>query len=57
MQELNLRRRYGIWVVGVKQALTGHLDMFPDGQYRLGTDQILLVVGKQADLNQFNERP
>jgi trk system potassium uptake protein TrkA len=53
MQELNLRRKYGVWVVGVKHALTGHLDMFPDGEYRVGTDQILLVVGKQTDLNQF----
>jgi trk system potassium uptake protein TrkA len=54
MQELNLRRTFGVWVIGVKDALTGALEMFPDGEYRFRVDQILLVVGKQGDLNRFS---
>jgi trk system potassium uptake protein TrkA len=55
MQEVNLRRRFGVWVVGVKNALTGELEMFPDGEYRFGVDQMLLVVGKQDSLNRLRD--
>jgi trk system potassium uptake protein TrkA len=55
MQELNLRRRFGVWVVGVKNALTGELEMFPDGEYQFGADQMLLVVGKQEDLSRLRD--
>jgi trk system potassium uptake protein TrkA len=55
MQELDLRRKHSVWVVGVKDALTGKLQMFPGGDYRLSADQILLVVGKQADVNKLSD--
>lgn len=55
LQELNLRRRIGVWVVGVKDALSGKLEMFPDGQFRLGADQMLLVVGRHKDLNRLRD--
>lgn len=51
LMELKLRTRHGVWVVGVKDAMTGKLEMIPDGTYRLGVDQLLLVVGKQTDLD------
>jgi trk system potassium uptake protein TrkA len=53
LQQLDLRRRYGIWIVGVKDALSGSLHMFPDGDYQVGVDQLFLVVGKQQDLQKF----
>jgi len=53
--DLNLRRRFGVWVVGVKDALTGKLQMFPDGEYKFGVDQILLVVGKKDNVNDLRE--
>ena len=43
-----------MWVVGVKDALTGKLAMFPDGQYKLSADQVLLVVGKQVGILLFS---
>lgn len=55
LQETNLRRRFGVWVVGVKDALSGDLTMFPDGQFRFGADQLLLVVGKQKDQDRLKE--
>jgi trk system potassium uptake protein len=55
MQELDLRRKHNVWVVGIKDALTGKLQMFPGGDYRLSADQILLVVGKQADVNKLSD--
>ncbi len=55
LQQINLRRKIGVWVVGVKDALTGKLEMFPDGEFRLGADQMLLVVGRHKDLNKLRD--
>ena len=53
--DADLRRRFGIWVIGVKDTQTGKLTMFPDGQFMFGEDQMLVVVGKQGDLDQLRE--
>lgn len=50
LTDLRLRQRFDVWVVGVKTAMTNQLDMFPDGQYLLAPDQILLIVGKEQEL-------
>ncbi len=49
----DLRKRYGVWVVGVKDVLTSKLTMFPDGDFKLSDDQVLLVVGKDADMHKL----
>jgi hypothetical protein len=41
--------------VGVKDALTGKLQIFPDGELRLSDDQLLVVVGKQTALKRLRE--
>ncbi len=48
--DCDLRKRYGVWVVGAKDALTGKLTMFPEGSFKMNDDQMLLVVGKESDL-------
>lgn len=53
LMNLNLRQQFGVWVVGVKDPMTGKLEMFPDGGYSLGLDQLLLVVGKQSSLEKL----
>lgn len=55
LQDLDLRRKFNVWVVVLKDTLTGKLVMFPDGQVTMGADQILVVVGKQDDLNRLSE--
>ncbi|NLF70943.1 MAG: TrkA family potassium uptake protein [Candidatus Anammoximicrobium sp.] len=55
LRETDLRRLYNVWVVGVKDALTGKLALFPDAEYRLGVDQLLVVVARRKDLNRFRE--
>ncbi|RCS53007.1 TrkA family potassium uptake protein [Bremerella cremea] len=56
LMNLNLRQQYGVWVVGVKDPMTGKLAMFPDGGYSLGLDQLLLVVGKQTSLEHLRNQ-
>jgi trk system potassium uptake protein TrkA len=55
LAEADLRRRFGVWVLGIKDALTGKLDIIPGGDMRLTDDQLMLVVGKQPDLNRLRE--
>lgn len=55
LQELELRKRFNIWVVGVKDTMTGKLEMFPGGQYKLAADQVILIVGKQVDVNKISD--
>jgi trk system potassium uptake protein TrkA len=51
LQAVNLRRRFGVWVVGIKDAMSGKLQMFPDGDYQFMPDQLLLVVGKRDEID------
>lgn len=55
LEGLQLRREYGVWVVGVKDILTQKLSMFPDAGFRLGVDQLLLVVGKKTDVARLRD--
>lgn len=53
LQEANLRHRFGVWVIGVKDAMSAKLTMFPDGDFVFGTDQLVLVVGRRPDLDRL----
>ncbi len=53
--EADLRRKYNVWIIAIKEALTGHLQMFPDPNIRFTGDQILMMVGAHEDLNRFRE--
>jgi trk system potassium uptake protein TrkA len=55
LQELNVRRRFGISVLGLKDALTGKLSMFPEPSAKLDADQVLLVVGNKDQLARVRE--
>jgi trk system potassium uptake protein TrkA len=50
IQQLDLRRKYGVWIVGVKDALSGKLQMLPAADFTLNDDQLLLVIGKQEEV-------
>jgi trk system potassium uptake protein len=53
LRDADLRRRFGIWVLGVKDALSGKLAIIPDADFRLTDDQLLLVIGRMPDINKF----
>lgn len=55
LMEADLRRRFNIWVIGIKDVLTGNFHMFPDPGFRFNEDQLMVVVGKLDDLNKFRE--
>lgn len=55
LREVDLRRQFGCSVLGVKDHLTGHLVLNPDGEFKLTDDQILLVIGRRSDLNRLGD--
>lgn len=55
LRDSNLRKSLNISVVGIKDALSGKLQIFPDGEFRLSDDQLLVVVGRQADIEKLRE--
>jgi trk system potassium uptake protein TrkA len=55
LRETDLRRLYNVWVIGVKDAMTGRLELLPEAEYRLGADQLLVVVAKQDAINRLRE--
>lgn len=57
LRELDLRRRFNVWVLGIKDALTGKLTVFPDAEFRVEDDQILVVLGSQTGLDGLRELP
>jgi trk system potassium uptake protein TrkA len=55
LQDLNIRQKYGVWIVGVKDSMTGKLTMFPAGDFTMQADQLLLVVGRHRDLGALRD--
>ncbi len=55
LKESDLRRLYNVWVIGIKDALTGKLELFPDPEFRFGADQLLVVVATQASVNRLRQ--
>lgn len=55
LRETDFRRRFGVWIVGVKDVLSGKLEIFPEAEYKLTEDQLLLVVGRQEDLKRLQD--
>jgi trk system potassium uptake protein TrkA len=55
LREADLRRRYGMTVLGVKDHLTGDFTLNPAAEFRLTDDQLLVVIGKKEDLSRFGD--
>jgi trk system potassium uptake protein TrkA len=55
LAEADLRKVAGIQVMGIKDVLTGKLDMSVGPTTRLHEDQIMLVVGKRHELATLRE--
>lgn len=55
LAEVDLRQQFDVSVVGVKDADSNNVSVFPDGAFVLSENQLLLVVGKQDDLNRLRD--
>ncbi len=55
LSEVALRTKYNAWVVGIKDSLSREPQLFPDGQVKLSGSQLLLVIGKETDLDKLRD--
>lgn len=53
IRELDLRNRYGVEVLAVKNALTGKAQVLPPPEHKFEPDDILIVVGDVESLERF----
>lgn len=50
LEELDLRNRFGVTVIGVKEYLTGARQMNPPGNYVVNDDVSLLIMGRSDQI-------
>jgi trk/ktr system potassium uptake protein len=55
LRDAELRQRYGLSVLGIKDSLLGKLTLNPDGDFKLTDDQLMLAIGRKEDLGRFQE--
>jgi trk system potassium uptake protein TrkA len=55
LTDVDLRQQFDVSVVGVKDADSNNVSVFPDGAFVLSENQLLLVVGRQDDLNRLRD--
>jgi trk system potassium uptake protein TrkA len=55
LREAEIRQRYGIVVLGVKDPRTGKFELLPHPDYRMTSGQLLLVIGRDKELKGVRE--
>ncbi|HUP19594.1 MAG TPA: TrkA family potassium uptake protein [Gemmatimonadota bacterium] len=55
LEALDLRNRFGVTVIGVKEYLTGGRRMNPPGTYVVGDDVTLLIMGRSEQIERVQD--
>ncbi len=55
LTELDIRKKYGINVVAVKDADSGYIDVFPNPTKPLEKGRLLVVIGSDADIKKLTK--
>ncbi len=53
LQDLDLRRKYNVTVIAVKDVLTGHFTVLPPASTRITDSELLVLIGKEADIDRM----
>jgi len=53
LKELQLRNKYHLEVIAVRNVLLDKFEMIPDAMYKLVPDNVLVVLGKVEDIEKF----
>ncbi len=51
--EADIRRQYGVHIIGVKDVLHSKMTLVPPADFRMNDDQLLLVIGPKPALDRF----
>jgi trk system potassium uptake protein TrkA len=55
LQELDLRSKYGVQIIAVKDETTGKIEYLIGGDYRIRKRDTLFILGKEADIERIRE--
>jgi trk system potassium uptake protein TrkA len=55
LQEIELRKRYGVYVIAVKQLVPERFEIIPPADFVVKDSDILLIIGKTKDLDRIKE--
>ncbi|HSN87719.1 MAG TPA: TrkA family potassium uptake protein [Thermoanaerobaculia bacterium] len=55
LEEIKIRSRFGIQVIGIRDMLTQEVHINPDPTFRIKDSDALLVLGRNRDLKRLNE--
>ncbi|MBU1631534.1 MAG: TrkA family potassium uptake protein, partial [Candidatus Omnitrophica bacterium] len=53
LKELRLRSKYNVEVIAVKDVLQDTLHLIPEADVKIKPDSVLMVIGKEVDINKF----
>ena len=53
LMEANIRQRYGVHVIGVKDVMLSKMTLVPPADFRMTDEQLLLVIGTKEALEKF----
>lgn len=54
LKELQLRNKYGVEVIAVKDVLTDKFYMIPGADFRIGNDNALLIIGEKSNIDKMD---
>ena len=56
LAELNLRNKYNIEIIAVKNIMSGNLSMLPRADYTFEPDMVIIMIGRNEDIEKFKYR-
>lgn len=54
LKELQLRTKYGVEVIAIKDVLADKLYMIPGADFRIGSDNALLIIGEKSNMDKMD---
>ena len=56
IREMNLRKKYGIQILAIRNPLDGSVNVVPSPDYKVRPDDVLIVIGGTQALEKFTHR-
>lgn len=54
LKELQLRTKYGVEVIAIKDVLADKFYMIPSADFRIGSDNALLIIGEKSNMDKMD---
>lgn len=55
IRELNLRQKYNVTIIAIKNILQDEMILVPESEYKFSPDTTLILLGKQSDIDKLKK--